>query len=123
MIRAAALALVAGLALADPAHAETITLHERNGGYAHHHIKAAERWLKRRVRIIVAADQQSAAAIQVIYYHGRGGRICAKRGVRLYLHEGRSRGGAVTNVNRRYLGRTIKDGWYAPAKFGIGECR
>ena len=113
----------AALALATPAEAgNTVTLGDRPGGYAHAHIKTAERWLKTRTRIVIAGDQASAAAIQVVYFHERGGRICAKPGVTLYFHAGRSRGGAVTNANRRYLGRDLKDGWYHPEKFGIREC-
>jgi len=121
MINAIAAALL--LAIATPAEAGgTITLDDRPGGHAHAFMKVADVWLERKRRVIIAGDQESAAAIQVVYYHGRGGRICAKPGVMLYFHEGRSRGGAVTNANKRYLGRSIKTGWYRPAKFGIGEC-
>jgi hypothetical protein len=110
------------LALATPAEAgKTVTLGDRPGGYAHAHMQTAEVWLKTRTRVVIAGDQMSAAAIQVAYFAGRGGRICAKPGVMLYFHAGRSRG-AVTNANRRYLGRNLKEGWYKPARFGIGEC-
>ena len=120
MIRASLIALAL---LAAPAAAETITLGDRPGGYAHQHMQIAERWLKKRVRVVIAGDQQSAAAIQVVYFAGRGGRICAMPGVELYFHAGRSRGGAVTNANRRYLGRNIRTGWHKPAAFGIGGCK
>ena len=114
--------LIALALLITPAFAgDTITLHARPGGYALHHVRVADVWLRQGKRVVIAGDQASAAAIQVIYYAGRGGSICAMRGVLLYLHEGRSRG-AVTNANRRYLGRTLATGWYAPEKFGIGEC-
>ena len=118
----AAIAAALFLTLTPAVAGQTVTLGDRPGGYAHAHIKTAEVWLKTRTRVVIAGDQQSAAAIQVVYFAGRGGRICAKPGVMLYFHAGRSRGGAVTNANRRYLGRNLKDGWYTPAKFGIGKC-
>lgn len=117
-------ALAAALfATAPAAEAAVITLAARTGGYTHHHMDAARRWLKAGHAIVITGDQQSAAAIQVIWLARRGLRVCARDGVMLYLHEGRSRGGAITNANRRLLGRSYGAGWYRPQRFGIGGCR
>lgn len=114
------------LALCFPAHqgvaSEKIVVDYRRGGYVHQHIQQAELWLKQGVQIVVADSQMSAAAIQVVYFGGRGGRICVKPGVSLYFHPGRSRGGARTNPTLRYLGVSLPEGWYDPSRFGLKIC-
>ena len=120
MIRASLISL---LLLATPAAAKTVVLDDRPGGYVLHHVKQADYWLKHRTRVIIAGHQKSAAAIQVVYFAGRGGRVCAKRNAKLYFHMGRMPDGTPVDANRRILGRSIKEGWYSPAKFGIGACR
>jgi hypothetical protein len=122
---AAAIASVSLCADTDTASArETIRLGYSAGGFTLPHIHRADIWLRRKTRVIVTANRESAAAIQVIYFAGRGGNICVLPGVKLWLHMGRDVStGKPSDGNRRYLGRSYREGWYDPAKqFGIPLC-
>jgi hypothetical protein len=123
-IRQAIWGALAFLALSAPAHAgKTVTLGCSDGGNVAHHVMIAHGFLKHRHRLVITCNRASAAAIQVIWYRKHGGKVCAKPGVRLFLHMGYDPEKRVAvDVNRQYLGRSYREGWYHPSKFKIGEC-
>lgn len=113
LLTLAALALISVTATAD-----TIRLGDRNGGYVKQHIDTAKVWLKHRDSLILTGDQISAAAIQVAWFRAHGGKVCAYPGRALYFHDG----ALGTNPTKRYLGYSLKPGWYSPGDFGIKPC-
>jgi hypothetical protein len=112
------------LALSAPAHAgKTVKLGCSDGGNVAHHVMIARDFLQHRHRLVITCNRASAAAIQVIWYRKHGGKVCAKPGVRLFLHMGYDPEKRIAvDVNRQYLGRSYREGWYHPSKFKIGEC-
>jgi len=123
-IRQAIWGALAFLALSAPAHAgKTVTLGCSDGGNVAHHVMIAHGFLKHRHNLVLTCNRASAAAIQVIWYRKHGGKVCAKRGVRLFLHMGYDpETRQAVDVNRKYLGRSFPEGWYHPRDFKIGEC-
>ena len=123
-IRQAIWGALAFLALSAPAHAgKTVKLGCSDGGNVAHHVMIARDFLQHRHRLVITCNRASAAAIQVIWYRKHGGKVCARPGVRLFLHMGYDPEKRIAvDVNRQYLGRSYREGWYSPAKFGIGEC-
>ena len=115
--------VVAGLLLATSAKAATVEYGYRPGGYTVVFMTRAKAMLARGDRIVLTGDQMSAAAIQVAWYRQRGGKVCTKGDVQLFFHVGRNTAtGAPIDGNKFYLGRSIREGWYSPSKFGIPHC-
>lgn len=105
------------------AHAKTVEFGYRPGGYSFMFISRAKAMLARGDRIVIAGDQMSAAAIQVVWYRQRGGKVCTKGDVQLFFHMGRNTvTGKPIDSNKWHLGRSIPEGWYSPSKFGIPKC-
>jgi len=111
------------MAWSSSAHSKTVEFGFRPGGHTVEFIRAAKVMLKSRDRIVIRRDQMSAAAIQVVWYRKHGGKVCTKGDVQLFFHMGRNmRTGEPIDSNRFYLGRSIPEGWYRPAEFGIPKC-
>lgn len=107
-----------------PSVAKTTEFGYRPGGYVFLFIAQAHNMLGRGDRIVITDDQLSAAAIQVVWYHRHGGKVCAKKGTRLFFHMGVDTiTGQPRDANRHYLGRSVPEGWYSPSKFGIALCQ
>ena len=119
-----------------PAEAATVELWHRPGGYTHAHIAQAKHWLATGTTLVIRDWQVSAAAIQVLYFKRRGGKVCyARSGFNadpaLYFHlaesRGRERNSLATFVG---AGNAAKIGKLSahrmkrlhPSAFGIPAC-
>lgn len=119
------------------ANAETLELWHRPGGYTHLHIAEANRWLAKGTRLVIRDWQVSAAAIQIVYFKRKGGRVCyAKAGFNaepaLYFHLGTSQGTPHNTLasylgaaNAEKVGKLSGHGFRRmhPSAFGIRSCR
>lgn len=128
-MRKIALAAVALSLLAAPATARTVSLDTSYGGFTVPFINEARTWLKQGTRVRLTGDQYSSAAIRAVWFRQQGGNICAEEDVMLYFHMGKNvrkvagrRIERLVDVNRIYLGRSLRTGWYEPQEVGIRSC-
>ena len=134
MIRASFIAL--SLLAAPATAAGTVMLGDRPGGFTHQHIAQAGIWLRGGKRLVIGGVQQSAAAIQIVWFTRRGGSACYLQGrdVRLQFHLSTIAGGRgmtntiATHLGRRnagLIGKLPRHGFksFHPSTFGIGACK
>ena len=93
---------------AAPARAEIIVLGYRPGGMVMEHMREADRWLQDGANIEVTDWQMSAAAMELVYFHRRGGTICYRDSSpleRAYLqfHQPQSNGVAVKDYRAVFV--------------------
>lgn len=128
---AAALRFVTPPSIGQVGHGQTIDLWNRPGGYTAVFVDEARVWMKQGKRLVIHDWQQSAAAIQVVWYKQHGGSVCTgKAGFNadpaLYFHLS-STGGHPAEYLGPAVGRKIGPlttslKRFSPAEFDIGPC-
>ena len=93
---------------AVPAQADTLILGYRPGGLVMEHMREADQWLLQGMNIEVTDWQMSAAAMEIVYFHRRGGTICYRDSsplARAYLqfHQPQANGVAVKNYRAGFV--------------------
>jgi hypothetical protein len=102
----------------------TITLRYMPGGVVGEHMIWAKVWADMKLRIIIADDQYSAAAMMAVRLKQNGARICAKKGADLYFHllSDGSHPSRIVGHAKTIGPLTHRFKRISPAAFGIKAC-
>jgi hypothetical protein len=104
-----------------------VTLWYMPGGVEGEHFRWAKVWLDRGYRMELRDDQYSAAAMMVLWFKHRGGKVCAHKGADLHFHTPNNRNGVeyFGPSAAKIIGNTPRYGWkrIAPKAFGIPRCK
>ena len=128
------LALAALLVTSVVANAHfTIKIGSRPGGNVASHLMIARQWHTLGIGVRLTGSQYSAAAMQVILFKKLGGDVCARKGIRLYLHQPTLFGHRIPDYRRFLkqmmggidLGPLPLRTWKIvdPKKYGIRTCK